>query len=575
MASKSGVEFPLRTAFEECRPLLWGAFAFGLFIALLMVAVPIYSLQVLDRVLSSGSYDTLIMLTIVVAGAIVFMGLLQGLRSLIFSQIGRWLDDRLSSDLVTKTVKLSVYKRDLGTQPVRDLGTVRGFVTSPHLANLFDAPWAVIFFAVIYFIHPWLGAAVTVGALILLVLAIIAERVPSRSARAANDNQVKAMQALDQLVRNAEVIQSMGLMDRASRKWRAFNQDSLEKGFTVANISTVIAQSTRSLRLAIQVLVTALGAYFVLQSELTAGGMIAVSILTGRALAPFDAAVGIYQGFVNARRAAARLLEMEEAAPLAPRTMELPEPKGALTVFKATYEEPVSKRWLLRGVNIEIEPGEALGIIGPSGSGKTTLARLLVGVLEPSTGAIRLDGAALQQWDPDQRGAAIGYLPQSVELFDGTIAENIARLDPEADDKAVVKAAQTAMVHEAILGFPQGYHTEIGPGGSLLSAGQRQRIALARCFYGEPKLVVMDEPNSNLDTDGEIAFVQALARAKERGITTVTVAHRPSVLQSVDKLLVLQGGEAKMFGPAQEIMQTLAENARNVAPIRKTGETKL
>lgn len=561
-------ETPLAAALQECRPLFFGAFGFGLFINLLMLAVPIYSLQVLDRVLSSGSYDTLVWLTLVVGGAIVFMGLLQGLRSLVFAQIGRWLDDRLSSDIVMKTVGLAVYKQDIGSQPVRDLGTIRGFVSSPSLAALFDAPWAIVFFIVIYLIHVWLGVAVTLGAVVLLVLAIVAERVPSKAGRFANDNQVKALKALDQIIRNAEVIKSMGLLDRASQKWREYNQSALENSHKAANLSTVISQSTRSLRLALQVLITAGGAYFVLHNEMTPGAMIATSILTGRALAPFDAAVGIYQSLVNVRKAASRLSEIEGADAFIQQTMVMPEPKGRLDIVKATYEEPLSKRWLLRGINISLEAGESLGIIGPSGSGKTTLARLLSGVMPPTTGVIRLDGAALHQWDPAQLGKTIGYLPQSVELFDGTIAENIARLDREADDESVIRAAQTAMVHEAILAFPQGYHTEIGPGGSRLSAGQRQRIALARCFYGEPKLIIMDEPNSNLDSEGEMAFVQALARAKELGITTITIAHRPSVLQSVDKLLVLQGGEAKLFGPTREIMAELQKNTDNVRPIR-------
>lgn len=564
-----GYESPVRLALKECRPLFWAAFWFGLVINLLVLAIPLFSLQVLDRVLSSGSHDTLLLLTFIAGVALVFMGMMEGLRALMFSHVGRWLDDRLSNDIVERTVHLALHNPRVGSQPQRDLNTVRSFITSPNLGKLFDAPWAAIYFAVIYAIHIKLGIAVTLGASVLLTLAIVAERLPSTALAAANDEQIKSMQSLDSIIRNAEVVKSMGLLAHATDKWRHHNQQHLGHTFSSGNITTVISQITRTLRLSMQIMMICLGAYLALSDQMSPGSIVAVSILTGRALTPFDAAIPLYKSVGGLRKALTRLFSLEETAQRVGQTMILPEPKGQVTIQNATFEASAAKRWILKGISIEVEPGEAVGVIGPSGSGKTTFARLLVGVAAPTTGAICLDGAALHQWDPAQLGRTIGYLPQDVELFDGTIAENIARLDPQADDQAVIEAAQNAQIHDTILAFPQGYRTDIGANGSLLSAGQRQRVALARCFYGNPKLIVMDEPNSNLDGEGEIAFVKAVNRAKELGITTVTIAHRPSVLQSVDKVLVLQNGETKLFGPTHEVMAELANGNANVQPIQK------
>jgi len=562
-------ESPVRTALRECRPLFWTAFWFGLVINLLVLAVPLFSLQVLDRVLSSGSHDTLLMLTLIAGAALVFMGMMEGLRAIMFSHVGRWLDDRLSNDIVEQTVRLALHNPKVGSQPQRDLTTVRSFITSPNLAKLFDAPWAAIYFAVIYAIDFKLGIAATLGASVLLALAILAERLPSKALAAANDEQVKSMQSLDSIIRNAEVVKSMGLLGHATRKWRHHNQQHLGHTFSSGNITHVISQITRTLRLSMQIMMVCLGAYLALSNQMSPGSIVAVSILTGRALTPFDAAIPLYKSVAGLRKALTRLFSLEETAQRAGQTMVLPDPKGRLTIQDATFEARGAERRILTGVSFDVEPGEAVGVIGPSGSGKTTLARLLVGVASPTTGVIRLDGAALHQWDPEQLGHAIGYLPQDVELFDGTIAENIARLDPQADDKAVVEAAENAQIHETILAFPQGYHTDIGANGSRLSAGQRQRVALARCFYGNPKLIVMDEPNSNLDGEGELAFVKSVNRARELGITTVTIAHRPSVLQSVDKVLVLQDGETRLFGPTHEVMAELADGNANIQSLQK------
>lgn len=561
---------PVKAALRECRPLFWGAVCFSLFINLLMLAVPIYSLQVLDRVLSSNSTDTLIMLSIIVAAALVFMGLLQGVRAMVFAHIARWLDDRLSGEIVEKTVNLTLFRPAIGTQPVRDLGTIKAFVSSPALASAFDAPWAILFFIVIYIINVTLGIAVTLGACILLILAILTEKLPARQAAAANDSQIRANQALDAILRNAEAVKAMGLLPQARQRFEGHNQENLRQAFSAKGATTVISFSTRTLRLGLQVLITGLGAYLVILGDLSAGAIVATSMIAGKALQPFDSAVAIFQGWVGVKKAYDRLKDLDGSVAAAANTTKLPEPEGYVAVDKVTYQDAPSQRWILRGINIRIKPGEAVGVIGPSGSGKTTLARLLVGVLSPTSGAVRLDGAALHHWDSDQLGRLVGYLPQGVELFDGTVAENIARLDPEASDDQVIAAAKTAEIHDFVLQLPQGYKTEIGRNGCALSAGQRQRIGLARCFYGAPKLVVLDEPNANLDTEGELALVQCLLNARERGIVTVTIAHRPSLLQKVDKILVLQNGEAKLFGPADEVLAKMTQAGTNVQPIRRT-----
>ncbi|OGT91059.1 MAG: hypothetical protein A2514_09330 [Gammaproteobacteria bacterium RIFOXYD12_FULL_61_37] len=566
---------PIRAALDECRPLFMAAFWFGLFINALMLAVPIYSMQVLDRVLSSGSLDTLLMLTIIVGVSLLFMGLLQGLRALVFSHIGRWLNDKLSSDIVHKTLNLALYKPSIGSQPLRDLATIRGFVTSPALGSLFDAPWAIIYFIVIFMINLWLGLTVVLGAVLMLALALVTEKLPAKHSSLANDEQIKSMQAMDAVIRNAEVVKAMGLLEQASRRWRVHNRQWLEHAFSATNLQTVVSHATRTLRMGLQVLLTGQGAWLVISGGMSSGGIIAVSILSGKALAPFDAAVTIYQTWINTQKAYKRLQELNPASTEANRTMVLPEPRGEIAIEKLTFQDKQSSRWIVRGVNIRIEAGEAVGIIGPSGTGKTTLARLLVGVAQPTSGSVRLDGAALDQWDPDQLGRLIGYLPQGVELFSGTVAENIARLEAEADPQMIVAAAQMAEVHDYILQLPNGYQTDIGLNGALLSAGQKQRVALARCFFGGVRLVVLDEPNAHLDAEGELAFVKCIMNAKERGITTITIAHRPSVLQKVDKILVLQGGEAKMFGPAVEVLDKMTRPEQNVRPIRKHQDTEL
>lgn len=543
---------------RKTTPILFTALIFSFFINILMLSSPLYTMQVLDRVLSSGSSETLLMLTIVVVGALLFIGLLQGLRSLIFSQLGCWLDETLSPDIVRKTLEFSLYKPVIGNQPLRDLTTLKNFVSSPALATIFDAPWAPLYFVVIFMINKWLGLMVLFGAILLLGLALLAKKIPNKQQTKANEKQVRSMQAFDAMLRNAEVVKAMGLRCAVSNRWRQHHEESLAHTLSASNSTTVIGGVTRTFRLGLQIVLTGVGAWLALAGEMSAGSIIAVSILSGKALAPFDAAVNIYQSWSGVRVALNRLADLDDAVPEEISVTRLPEPNGEVRIENLAYRLPENGRWVIRGLDINIEAGEVIGVIGPSGTGKTTLARILVGVLLPTNGVVRLDGATLQHWPSEQLGNHIGYLPQDVELFSGTVADNIARLSPEAKDEDVVAAAQLASVHQFILQLPQAYQTDIGPNGAFLSAGQRQRIALARCFFGDPKLVVLDEPNSNLDSEGEAALVQCLLNAKRRGVTTVTVTHRPSVLQCADKILVLHEGEAKLFGPTAEVMKKLS-----------------
>jgi len=558
----------LKAALSECRPLFFSAFIFSLVINLLSLAVPIYSMQVLDRVLSSGSKNTLMMLTIIVAASVVFSGIITALRATVFSQISRWLDDKLSTDIVYKSIELALRRPNIGTQPVRDLNTIRSFVSSPTMGSILDAPWAIIFFIVLYIINQTIGIVVTIAAFFLLGLAILAQKIPSKLLASSSDAQVKSIQSLESVIRNAEVVAAMGMMEKTTQNWRNFNNTNLEDSYHAGNIGTVISNFTKSYRMGLQIVITGIGAWLVIHEQMTMGAIIAVNMLTGKALAPFDAAVSIYQGWTNVKKAHKRLVLIFDYEGNMTKKLELPEPEGLLSISNLSYQEPNSKRWTLKGVSIEIPAGSSIGIIGPSGSGKTTLSRLLAGVKSPSSGTIRLDGATLDQWPQDQLSSAVGYLPQDIELFSGVVSENIARMDKDVEDSTVIDAAKLAEVHDYILALPNGYQTDIGLNGSALSAGQRQRVALARCFFGNTKLMILDEPNSNLDTEGEQALVQAILNAREKKITTIIVAHRPSLLHHVDQICVLKAGEIAMLGPAKEVLEKLAGANTSLKPLK-------
>lgn len=550
---------PIAACLWQCRGLVGIAILFGFGINVLMLAVPLYSMQVFDRVLSSGSRETLLFLSLIVVACLVFMGLLQALRELLLTQTGRWIEDQLHDIVSRSTAEISLVQPSMGAQPMRDLSTVKNFVSSMAFVAAVDTPWAPIFFVSVYVISVPIGIALSLSACLFVGLALAAHYLPKSASEKSGQLQTQALQSFDAMLRNAEVIKAMGLFQSAGGRWKDQNEAAIEAAFSATNLGTLIGTVTRSLRTGLQLFLTGFSAWLVLSGHLSSGAIIAVSTLAGKALAPFDSAVSIHHGWSGFKLAYRRLVDVVSMAPQELPKTRLPEPKGAISVEKLSWQERRSQRWIVRGLTFELDVGEALAIIGPSGSGKTTLARLLVGVMHPTIGRVRLDQAALNQWPGDQLGSSIGYLPQDVQLFSGTVAENIARLAEDADSADVVSAAMMAGVHETILHLPQGYQTDIGPNGRSLSAGQRQRIALARCFYGNPRLIVLDEPNASLDRDGEVALAQALARARKAGVTTITVSHRSPLLRQMDKIMLLNNGEIRAFGPAKEILAKLGD----------------
>jgi PrtD family type I secretion system ABC transporter len=528
--------------------------AIGLFsicINLLMLTIPVYMLQVFDRVLTSHSVETLGLLTVGALGAIVLMVALDGVRAHLLLQAGLKLDRDLSGRLLAASVRGSLAGRPADAQGLRDLAQLRGFVTSPVVASLFDAPLVPLYLLVMALIHPSLGFMGLVGALLLLVLAYANQRTTEAGIKRASAETAFILNDAQGQMRNAEAIEAMGLMPALEARWHRLQDSALRKHMASGAIGGWFHAGTRFIRFALQILSLGLGAWLVLQDQITAGMMFAASIILGRGLAPIDVAVGAWPKLLDAAAAYGRIRELIGASPHQDK-LSLPAPLGHLAVENALFAVPGQDKAILRGIAFALEPGEMLGVIGPVAAGKTTLARLILGVLKPTSGKVRLDGADLSQWPREQLGRHIGYLPQGVELFAGTVAENIARMaSPDAD--RVVDAARSAGVHEMILRLPNGYDTVIG-NGPVLSPGQAQLIALARAVYGDPCLLVLDEPNANLDGEGEAALAQALGRAKARGATIVVIAHNAGLLLQADKILMLRDGAMQAFGPRDEIL---------------------
>jgi PrtD family type I secretion system ABC transporter len=529
---------------------------FSLGVNLCMLTTPIYMMQLFDRVLSSRSTETLIALLIVAIAALAVLALLDILRTNVLIRVSTWLDRRLGGSLLGASVSRALAdSRGGSAQVLRDLSTLRSFLSGSGVFPLMDAPWAPIFLAVMFLLHPLLGWLSLIGALILFAIAILNETVTRNILADANNAYARAMRRAEAAIRNADVINGMGMLPNIAARWQGENAHSLDRQARASNLSGTLTALSKFIRFGLQIGVLSLGAWLSLEGELSPGAMIAGSIIMGRALAPVEQAIGAWKGFVGARAAYQRIREMLEGGTRDPG-MPLPPPEGRLNVEGLTYAHRPGQEPALRNVSFELKAGESLAIIGPTASGKTTLARLLIGNLPPSAGVARLDGMDVAAWDADDLGQYVGYLPQAIELFDGTIRENIARMG-EADPQAVILAARLAQVHDLILGLPDGYDTEIGDGGAGLSGGQRQRIGLARALYGTPRFVVLDEPNSNLDTDGEEALLKAMAALKKEGITVVLISHRPNLLRFVDRVLVLNKGRVHLFGSRDEILQKM------------------
>lgn len=538
-----------------------GAFiSVGLFsgaLNVLMLTGSLFMLQVYDRVLPSRSIPTLIGLLILVVLLYVIQGILDLIRGRMLVRIGRALDHDVSADAYRAVVLLPLKVRGSadGLQPLRDLDQVRSFLSSPGPTALFDLPWMPIYLVLCFVFHFWIGLAALIGAALLVVLTLLTEvfsRSPTKAAAAFGAQRLALAEASR---RNAEVLQSMGMTQRLATRWSGANLNYMRAQQSAADVGGTFGTLSRMLRFLLQSLILAVGAYLVIQQEVTAGVIVASSILTSRALAPVELAIAHWRGYLSARQSWRRLsdlmakLDFGRDAP-----MSLPPPRQSLAVEAVTVCPPGVGKAVVIDVAFKLEAGQALGIIGPSASGKSSLARAIVGLWPAVRGKIRLDDAALDQWSPEAIGRHLGYLPQSVELFEGTIAENISRFEPESDAAAVIAAAQSAGVHTLILKLPEGYDTQIGESGMALSAGQRQRIGLARALYGDPFLVVLDEPNSNLDAEGDAALTQAIQGISDRGGIALVIAHRPSALNAVDQVLALANGQMQAFGPKEEVL---------------------
>lgn len=541
-------------------------------INLLALTGSIYMLQVYDRVIPSRSMSTLLGITLLMLGLYVVHGLLDMLRARIMSRIGLKFDKDVRADVFDIVMLMPLRARQRGTdlQPIRDLDQIRSFLATPGPIALFDMPWMPVFVLIIYWMHPWLGMLAIAGALILTTIAIITEAMSRKPIREAAMSSGRRHNLAEASRRNAEVVRAMGMGGRVKSLWLDESRHHLMDQRKSADVTGGFGSLSKGLRMVLQSAMLGLGAYLVILGEATPGVMIAGSILMSRALAPVETAIGHWRGFVGARQSLKRLKELFALIPDAVEPMQLPPPEKNLSVEGLWVAAPGLQSPIVRGVTFSLKAGAGLGIIGPSASGKSTLARALVGVWQPmpERGTVRLDGAALDQWVPEELGKHIGYLPQDIELFDGTIAQNIARFDPLMASAAIIKAALAAGVHDMILQMPQGYDTHIGEGGAALSAGQRQRVALARALYGDPFLVVLDEPNSNLDANGDKALAEAIRTVRGRGGIVIVIAHRPSVLAGLDELLAMAQGQQKAFGPKDEV---LAQVTQQPPPRRPPG----
>jgi ATP-binding cassette subfamily C exporter for protease/lipase len=541
--------------------------AFSFFINALMLVPSIYMMQVYDRVLMSRNSMTLVMLTLITLGLYLLLGLIEWVRSQLLVRAGVDLDEKLRDRVFVASFNATL--KGAGGNPsqaLADLNNLRQFLTGNGLFAFFDAPWTPIFLIVITLLHPLLGLVALIGGLLLVFLTYLTERATHAPLAESNTVAIQASNYAGNNLRNAEVIEAMGMLDNLRRRWTLRHRRSLALQQLASNRAGVISAATRFVRISVQSLILGAGALLVIEGKLSPGGMIAASILMGRALAPVEQAIGAWKGFASVRSAYERLNKLLDAVPAADERMPLPRPKGELRVENVMASAPGSQLAIIKGVSFALSPGEVLGVIGPSASGKSTLARLLIGIWPCASGKVRLDGVDIASWDKLEAGPWLGYLPQDVELLEGSIAENIARF-AEVDSERVVLAAERAGVHEMILRFPQGYDTQIGPGGGFLSGGQRQRIALARAIYDAPALIVLDEPNSNLDESGEAALIKTVNDLKAGGSTIVIVTHRTSILAAVDKLLLMRDGMVQLFGPRNDVLNALANAAGNVRPI--------
>ncbi|WP_280177801.1 type I secretion system permease/ATPase [Mesorhizobium sp. NFR06] len=556
----------LATALASCRSAFLAVGLFSGMLNVLMLAGSLYMLEVYDRVLPSRSLPTLVGISILLLILYCGQGFLDFVRARVLVRIGGALDEALGHRVYTSMLRLPLRAGREGDslQPMRDLDSVRGFLSGMGPTALFDLPWMPIYLVIIFMFHWVLGVTALLGAIVLVVLTLLAERLTRQPVSAATLSGNRRGGLITAGTRNAEVVAAMGMAGGLASRWADANLEFIADQRKVSDVAGSFGAVSKVLRMLLQSSMLGIGAWLVIEEQATAGVIIAASILSGRALAPVDLAIANWKGFASARQGWQRLTRVLAAMPAETEPMQLPAPSASVMMQNAAIAAPGVQRLLVQDASFAMEAGHGLGIIGPSGSGKSTLVRALVGAWQPVSGRVKLDGADLDQWSSQERGRHIGYLPQDVELFAGTVAENISRFDPDVDADAIIAAAKAAGAHDLIVSFRQGYETEIGEHGEALSAGQRQRIALARALYRDPFLVVLDEPNSNLDMDGEQALIRAMLGVRERGGVVVIVAHRPNVLTAVDFIMAMNQGRMHEFGPKDEVFAKMFPMLRPV-----------
>lgn len=568
---RSTHENSLQAALKACKSSFISVGFFSLFINALMLVPTFYMLQVYGRVVTSGSISTLVMLTIIMTVLMVTMGALELVRSRIMVRVSSKLDILLSRDLYRASFKRALDSggMDSSAQALNDLTGLRQFMTGNGLFAFFDAPWLPIYIAVMFMFHPWYGWMAIICAIILVIFAILNEKMTGSTLAAANKENIAASLYTNKNLRNAEVIESMGMLNTLIDRWAQRQKKVLTLQSIASDKGGLMSNISKTFRMLVQSLILGLGAYLAVNHEINGGLVIAGSVLLGRALAPLDLIIGSWKGFISARSQYARLNEILDKQQSEPERMSLPAPEGHVLVENLIVSAPGGKTPIIKGISFSVPAGQVVGIIGPSASGKSTLARALMGIWAPQHGVVRLDGADIANWDKDELGPHVGYLPQDIELFEGSISENIARFST-VDPESVIRAARVAGVHEMILLLPEGYDTVIGSDGVNLSGGQRQRIGLARAIYGAPRLIILDEPNSNLDETGEQALAQAIMHMKASGSTIFVITHRTTILSQLDRLIVMSAGGISMYGPREQVMAEL--NAQHLAAQQKAAQ---
>ena len=546
---------------------------FSFFDNMLLLAMPLYMMQLFDRVMTSRSNETLIMLSIAAVGALLVMWVLETLRARLLGSASILMDQALGGKVVSGLIKSAARlgSRDYA-QGLRDVAVLRGFLTGNSIFSLFDAPWAIFFLIIIFMMHPLMGAVALIGAILLFLVAYANQKLTQAPLHEASLASRKSSKFIDSSIRNAEVVSAMGMVNGVRGRWQRMNELVLEQQQALTQRTSVIIPFTKFLRQFIQIAMYCAGAYLVIDQHMTPGIMIAATLILARALSPVEQAITTWKGFVDARESYDSLSKLlsdykEDAA-----AMSLPEPTGQLSVEKMAFVTSTTRFAVIKGISFELQAGEVLGVIGPSAAGKSSLLRLIAGIWKPTAGAVRMDGADLSEWPREHIGEHIGYLPHDVELFAGSVGDNIARLLPAKDfSEQVIEAAKMAGVHDLILRLPNGYETDIGETGYVLSGGQRQRVALARALFNKPRLILLDEPNANLDGEGEIAFLNAVLAMKQEGMTVIIVTHKPAMLAHADKVLVMREGLVETFGPRNEVISRAVRTTGSGANIQAVG----